>query len=258
LPYARGNLLGALKNEGIDDIRQIPEGYLTSDNHERVRRITVSGQCELLPEAGEYLRDLPYPRYFLDFETIQFAVPIWAGTRPYQQVPFQWSCHIENSPGEISHDWFLDTTGRAPIRPLAEKLIAILGGSSPIFSYGAYEKTVINSLIAMFPDLAKNLGGLLDRIVDLLPLTRRHYYHPQMKGSWGLKTVLPTVAPDLDYESLDEVQDGGTAQLAYAEVIDPATTKSRRQELTERLLEYCKMDTLALVKLVSFFKSGSL
>ncbi|MBM4288350.1 MAG: DUF2779 domain-containing protein [Deltaproteobacteria bacterium] len=254
LPYARGYLLEALKTDGIDDIRQIPEGYLSSDNHERVRRITVSGQPELEPGAGEYLRELTYPRYYLDFETIQFAVPIWAGTRPYQQLPFQFSCHIEAQPGELTHTWFLDTSGQSPSRSLAERLLAVLGDSGPIFSYGHYEKTIINSLMAMFPDLAENLGGLLARIEDLLPLTRRHYYHQQMKGTWSLKAVLPTIAPDLDYESLDEVQDGGSAQLAYAEAIDPATPPERRQELSEKLLAYCRMDTLGLVRLVTFFQ----
>jgi hypothetical protein len=106
----------------------------------------------------------------------------------------------------------------------------------------------------MFPDMAVNLGGLLDRIVDLLPLTRRHYYHPQMKGSWSLKTVLPTIAPDLSYDALQEVQDGSAAQVAYLEAIDPATIPSRRQELTEHLLEYCCLDTLGLVRLVQFLQ----
>jgi hypothetical protein len=187
LPRAGATFLDSLQSAGIEDIRQIPAGYLTNPNQERVRRITVSGQGELLPEAREYLRQLPYPRYYLDFETIQFAVPIWGGTRPYQQLPFQWSCHMENRLGELSHAWFLDISGQAPMRILAEKLLAVLRDTGPIFIYGSYEKTVIGSLMSMFPDMANDLNRLRDRLEDLLPLARRNYYHPRMKGSWSLK-----------------------------------------------------------------------
>jgi len=254
LPYANLKLKAALKEDGIEDIRQIPEGYLTSDNHERVRRITVSGEWELEPEAGEYLRELTYPRYHLDFETIQFAVPIWAGTRPYQQLPFQWSCHMETRPGKMSHDWFLDTSGQTPLHPLAEKLLATLGDKGPIFVYSHFEKTRLTNLAVIFPDLAIDLERVKDRLVDLLPLTRQHYYHPEMKGSWGLKAVLPTVAPDLSYDALEEVQDGNAAQVAYLEAINQATTPARRQELIEHLLAYCKLDTLGLIMLVRFLQ----
>ena len=144
------------------------------------------------------------------------------------------------------------------MRLFAEKLLATLGNEGPILVYSHFEKTRLKELADLFPDLADGLNRFIDRLVDLLPLTRQNYYHPEMKGSWSLKMVLPTIAPDIDYGSLEEVQDGGGAQLAYAEAIDPVATESRRQELTERLLEYCKLDTLALVKLVSFFQLNTL
>lgn len=88
----------------------------------------------------------------------------------------------------------------------------------------------------------------------MLPLAREHYYHPQMKGSWSIKAVLPTIAPDLDYGSIGEVQNGTAAQTAYLEVIDPETEGTRKQELSRQMLEYCKLDTLAMVRLVKFFQ----
>ena len=106
----------------------------------------------------------------------------------------------------------------------------------------------------MFPDLATDLDRVKARLVDLLSLTRGHYYHPEMKGSWSLKAVLPTIAPDLSYEDLEEVQEGNAAQMAYLEAIDQATTPARRQELAERLLAYCQLDTLGLVRLVWFLQ----
>lgn len=255
LPYG-GKISAELLSEGIEDIRDIPEGRLEKDSHERVRRVTVTGRAELDPEAGEHLDSLPYPRYYLDFETINFAVPIWAGTRPYLQLPFQWSCHIKGKRGKIRHVEFLDTTGNAPMRSCAEKLLATLGDNGPIMSYGSFEKTRLKELGEMFPDLAGGLNKLRDRVVDLLPLARKHYYHPDMKGSWSIKEVLPTVAPELDYGNLDEVQDGSGAQIAYLEAISPETSKSRRAKLKTKLRQYCKMDTLGLVKLAEFFQEG--
>ena len=249
-----GRVVDELLAEGIQDIRNIPDGRLEREIHERVRRVSISGKAELDAEVGAYLRALPYPRYYLDFETIQFAVPIWTGTRPYQQLPFQWSCHIENQAGRLSHTAFLDCSGKAPMRPFAEKLIAALGDEGPIFVYSHFEKTALNQLAEMFPDLADQLSGIIDRLVDLLPLARHHYYHPQMKGSWSIKAVLPTVAPDLNYDDLDEIHDGLAAQQAYLEAINPGTSQSRRQELLHHLHEYCKLDTLAMVRLVWFFQ----
>jgi hypothetical protein len=144
------------------------------------------------------------------------------------------------------------------MRPLDEKLLATLGDDGPIFVYGSFEKTRLTELAEMFPDLSDGLDSLIGRLVDILPLTRRSYYHPEMKGSWSIKAVLPNVAPELNYEDLEEVQHGAEAQLAYLETIDPATATSRHNELKNDLLEYCKMDTLALVKLAYFLQGAEI
>ena len=249
-----GRVVQELLNEGIEDIRDIPEGRLTNATQERVRRVTVAGRAELDDRAAECLRDLPYPRYYLDFETIGPAIPIWAGTRPYQGVPFQWSCHIELADGELDHAEFLDRSGEPPMRLLAESLLATLGESGPIFTYTGFEKGVISGLANMFPDLAPVLRAVIERLVDLHKITKEYYYHPEMRGSWSLKAVLPTVAPNLRYDALDEVHEGNAAGRAYLAVIDPATDRKRRDELIDALLDYCKLDTLALVHLARFLE----
>lgn len=251
-----GGIVEALRAEGYADLRDIPPGRLVSALHERVRAATVSGKAYLDPEAGRKLRGLPFPRYYLDFETIGFAVPIWAGTRPYQQLPFQWSCHIEDAPGRLRHEEFLDTSGAAPMRPLAERLLKTLGDRGPIFTYSSFEKRVINVLVKLYPDLDAPLKQLVARMVDLLPITRAHYYHRDMRGSWSIKSVVPTIAPALDYASLGEVQEGGAAQTAYLEAIAETTGADRRQELVEALRRYCGHDTLAMVELVRHFNGS--
>ena len=258
MPRPRGTeeILDGLIAEGIEDIRNIPEGRLRNERQKWVRRVTIAGKPELRREAAE-LATYDYPRYFLDFEAIQFAIPIWEGTRPFEALPFQWSCHIESACGELRHEEYLDTTGIVPMRTCAESLLGIAGEEGPVFVYGSYEKTILNALAARFLDLAGDLYKLTNRLVDLLSIVRRTYYHPDMLGSWSIKKVLPTVAPHLDYGSLGEVQDGTAAGTAYIRIINPETDAAERRRLVRELLEYCKLDTLGLVELVKFLSRGA-
>ena len=208
------------------------------------------------PAATAFLATLPYPRYYLDFETVQFAVPVWPGTSPFQQVVFQWSCHVEERPGEVGHREFLDTSGEAPMRQGAEALLEALGDQGPIFVYHDFEKWRIMEMAAMLPDLAPALNAVAGRLIDLLRLTRDHYEHPALNGSYSLKTVLPTVDAELDHALLTEVQDGLSAQAAYHEAVDPATPADRRDVLRTSLLEYCGLDTLALVRVAHRFATA--
>ena len=249
-----GAVVAQLQREGITDIRDIPPGRLERPLHERVRLATQTGAPYVAPELAATLRTLPWPRQYLDFETIQFAVPRWADTRPYEQLPFQWSCHIEEAGGRLRHVAFLDQSGEAPMRACAEALIAALGDHGTIFTYSPFERRVIHALAARLPDLAPRLASLTDRLFDLLPLVKAHFYHPAMKGSYSIKAVLPAVAPDLSYDGLGEVRDGLAAQLAYEALIDPATTAARRATLAAELEEYCRLDTLAMVRLVHHFE----
>jgi len=256
LPYG-GKVVDSLLIEGYRDLREIREDQLETPKHKRVWRVTVSGQTELDAAAGEKLSALGYPRYYLDFETIQFAVPRWAGTRPYAQIPFQWSCHIEQADGNLAHTEFLADGLDDPRRSFAETLIATLGSNGPIIVYNAgFERGRMQELAKDFPDLASALEAAILRIVDLLPIAREHYYHRDMRGSWSIKAVLPTIAPDLDYSSL-AVAHGGMAQQAFLERLDPNTSHDRRQELTAGLLAYCARDTLAMVRVAHYFQQGN-
>ena len=243
--------LGEFVRQGYQDVRDVPASQLT-EKQQRIQRVTATGQAELLPGASAVIKGLAYPRYYLDFETIMPAVPIWAGSRPYETLPFQWSCHYESAPGEMDHAEFLDLSGDPPMRRLAESLIRASGTEGPVFMYTAYEKRMINGLIGRFPDLEAPLAAIIERLVDLAPITRRYYYHPEMRGSWSLKAVLPTIAEDMLYSELKGIQEGMAASEGYLEAIDTATTAARKTELEEQLLRYCKFDTEAMVRLVQF------
>jgi hypothetical protein len=243
-----------LRHEGYDDLRKVPKGRLGDPRHQRIWRVTKSGRPELDREAGMLLKKLGQPRYYLDFETLGLAVPIWAGTHPYEQVPFQWSCNVERRTGRIEHRAFLSDGPGDPRRACAESLVKVLGERGPIFVYYAsFERGRMLELAEAFPDLAPELRDAVNRIVDLHPLALEHYYHRDMRGSWSLKSVLPTIASELSYEHL-EVADGGMAQQAFAEMLASETTRERRDHLRKTLLEYCERDTWGMVRLAHFFQ----
>lgn len=247
-----GQLIRTLMDEGFDDLRKVPPERLINPVHQRVHAATVSGQPYRDAEASRVLAKLAYPRHYLDFETIGFAVPRWAKTRTYQQVPFQWSCQIEQRNGSITERSFLDLSGESPMQAFAESLLEAVGERGPIIVYNqGFEASRIRELASAFPKLSRKLNQLIPRMFDLLPLARDCYYHPEMMGSWSIKAVLPTIAPDMAYENLDEVADGGGAQLAFREAIQPETTEERRTALENALRRYCANDTLGMVRLAN-------
>jgi hypothetical protein len=245
--------LGIWVMDGYRDIRDVPSSEISSETQLRIHRVTMEGVPELLSGAQAFAESLAYPRFYLDFETVGPAIPIWAGTRPYQALPFQWSCHIERTPGVMEHAEFLDLSGEPPMRALAEQMIADLETEGPVLMYTSYERSVIESLAAMFPDLAGELQSIIERLVDLHPVTKINYYHPDMLGSWSIKAVLPSIAPDMDYAKLEGIQEGMGASSAYIEAIDPQTSAERKEQIREELLKYCKHDTEAMVRLVACF-----
>lgn len=255
LPWG-GKLAKQLADEGFSDLRDVPIERLRKPLHQKVWRTSKAQVPELDPEASAKLKGLPYPQYFLDFESIQFVVPIWAGTRPYDQVIFQWSCHVQTSEEELNHAAFLSDGTGDPRRQFAESLLDTIGEHGPIFVYNAvFERGRLQELAAAFPDLSNQLHAVIARLYDLLPLARAHYYHHEMRGSWSLKAVLPTIAPDLDYANLT-IGDGGMAMDAFAEILHPQTSAKRSSDLRQGLLDYCERDTYAMVRIVRHFRQA--
>jgi hypothetical protein len=217
-----------------------------------------TGQPVLEPGSAAPFAALPYPRYYFDFEGIDLPVPRWVGVRPYEQIPFQWSCHIERAPGIFEHVEFLDLSGNDPSVPCIERMLEAMppDGPGPIFVYyQTYEAGRLRELADRHPQYRAQVDQYLARLVDLHPIVRANYYHPAMRGSFSIKAVLPTIAPDLDYENLDEVTDGTAAQVAYLyAALDPHTTPERKAQLRDRLLIYCKQDTWAIVEVAYFLQ----
>jgi len=250
-----GKRLDALVAGGYQDVRDLPETALFSADARRVWRAARSGQPEFRPPGPAERLPAGFPRYYLDFETVGPGIPLWPGSRPFQSVPFQWSLHVETEPGQLEHREFLDLSGSHPARGVAAALVAAAGTSGPVFTYSSYERQCLNTLAACCPDLADELRAIAARLFDLLPVMQACWYHPAMQGSWSIKAVLPTVAPDLDYGTLEGVQDGIAAQGAWFRAVDPATPAPEREVLRAQLLRYCGYDTLAMVRVVGFLET---
>ena len=210
---------------------------------------------EQINPAGirSFLEQLEYPLYFLDFETQQDAVPQYKGTKPYQQIPFQYSLHIiEREGGPLIHKEFLGISGKDPRRDIAEALCHDIPRNVCVLAYNkSFECTRLKELADSFPDLAGHLRDIADNIRDLIvPFRAGDCYVPAMGGSFSIKSVLPALFPDdpdLNYHNLSDLcQNGGDAMNLF-----PAIAKMAPAEAAvarEALLRYCELDTLAMVK----------
>ena len=247
-----GKVIERLRAQGYADLRDVPRDLLENERHRRVAAVTRSGRTFVSRELGDILDAIPYPRFHLDFETISSAVPRWLNTRPFEQLPFQFSCHVETRRGRLRAESFLDLSGESPLEAFADRLIDVLGERGPILVWHkAFEKARIEALAQRFAKKRAPLLRIADRLFDLLPIYREHYYHRDMLGSWSLKAVLPTVAPELDYGNLD-VGDGDAAQCAWRKAVHADTLPENREQLRRQLLDYCGRDTLALVRLAQW------
>ena len=258
LPRRGKALQTYIDDKNITELRDAPDELL-NDTQLRVKKHTLAGKPFFDAKgAAAALAAYKLPARFLDFESIQFAVPIWKGTRPFQNIPFQFSVHRLSRTGTVEHKPFLDLSGNDPSRQLAEALIDACGEREPVFVYNAaFEKACITGLAERFPRLKRPLLTINERIVDLLPVAQRHYYHPDQEGSWSLKAVLPAVVPDLSHDALDGVQDGGMAMDAFLEAIHKDTPPARKLKIERELLEYCRLDTFAMVRIWQVFAGRS-
>ena len=203
-----------------------------------------------------FLQTLRYPIYHLDFETFQQAIPRWRGIRPFMQIPFQYSIHVDYGDGKVEHKEFLAREGEDPREALATLLAQDIPLDVDILAYNmGFEKGVIKALAQSFPSLAPKLMALHDNIKDLMtPFQNKHYYHPTMQGSYSIKSVLPALVPEMEnaYKDLNLIHHGGEAMQAFGAL--SAMDEPTKEAYRNALLAYCKLDTLAMVKVLEKLK----
>lgn len=249
----RGNKKGfQLLADGINQIKNIPDGFPLTENQEIQRRVAVTGQPHISkPAIQAFLRQMKYPVSYLDFETFATAVPMLDDTRPFEQVPFQFSLHIVRSPGSLpGHRMFL-ADGRAdPRLEFLQRLREWLPDSGSIVAYNAqFEQGRLKECCQLHPQFQTWLDSLENRFVDLLkPFRAFRFYGPGQNGSASMKSVLPTLT-GRDYSHLD-IQEGGSASLEFLRVTFGDVPEVERQRVLRALEEYCGLDTQGMVWIV--------
>ena len=207
----------------------------------------------------DFLGQLKYPLCFLDYETMSGLIPYFDGHRPYQQVPMQYSLHTLLSPeAELKHREFLHSENSDPSRPLVEQLIGDIGTEgSVIVWFEGFEKARNSELGDMLPEYKDAMEAINNRVVDLIiPFKQKWYDDPRFEGSASIKKVLPVLCPELSYKTLG-IQEGGSAQRLWMEAVLDGTRETEKDQILADLLEYCKLDTLAMVEIYSALNGSS-
>jgi hypothetical protein len=231
---------------GIHSLFDIPEKDLKSPLQRRVLECYKTQSTWVGPGLKGALDSFQFPIHFLDFEAMNSALPRLEGSGPYEAIPFQWSCHSLDAEGQLTHHEYLVNDRGYPREKLFSALLDVLGETGSICVYSHYEKRLFNEAATAHPERAPRLQAIIARMVDLLPIVKEHVYHPGFQGSFSIKTVLPALVPELTYKDL-HVQDGQAAVRGFLDMLgtaDPAERATKRQDL----LQYCGLDTLAMVK----------
>lgn len=237
-----------LQDMGVTAIEDIPADFELSDFQELQREVVKDEQGIRDNESiKKALGDLEYPLYFFDYETLPFAVPRVEGYGPHQHVPVQYSLHIVHENGEVVHTDYLASELEPPLK-LIEKMKQEIGNTGTLVSwYASFEKTRNREMAEMYPEYADFLHDLNTRTFDLMDIFKKDFVHRDFHGSQSIKKIQPILVPDLSYKTLD-VQNG-TMAVDAAERLFDMTDEKEIQELRDQMLEYCKLDTLAMVKI---------
>ena len=257
LPRLHASAIEKLEGMGVESIRDIPDDFELSDIQRRACTSVQNGE-PWFDRGGlkAALAGLQYPIFFMDFETVNPAIPRFAGMRPYDHLPFQWSVHVVRRLGaEPEHRDFLTTEAGDPRRKFIASLCEVVRDRGSIVVFNApFESQRLSDLAAWLPDFAVRIERIQSRLWDLLLVVRNHVYHPAFAGSYSLKTVLPALVPEMTYSGL-EVANGRDAGLAWESVVRGALEHTERERIRRALLSYCRQDTLALVSVLEKVRS---
>ncbi len=255
LPRIHASAMEQLEEMGIESIREIPDDFELSEIQRRAATCVQTDEPWFNPELRDVLCGLKYPLYFADFETVNWAIPRFAGMRPYDHLPFQWSVHVQRRPGaEPEHYEFLATDGSDPRHEFVRSLCAVLGEIGSIVVYSSFECQRLSDLARWFPDFTDRINAIQARLFDLLPIVREHTYHPAYAGSYSIKSVLPALVPDMTYDGM-QIANGQDAGLAWQALVRGSLARDEHDRIRKALLHYCQQDTLALFGVVESLRS---
>lgn len=241
-----------LYRNNIIKLDDVPADYSLSESNRIQLDVYKSGKPVVNKKAIKtFINELNYPLYFMDFESFQPAVPLFDDSKPYQQIPFQYSIFLKRTKdSEAKHFEFLAEPGEDTRKRFIENLLKVTDDKGDVLVYNkTFEITRLNEISNDFPEYAEDIEKLIARIKDLMvPFQKKYYYAAEMKGSYSIKAVLPALIPELSYDNL-EINEGGLASIAY-ESLQTETDLMVIAEVKQQLLAYCKLDTLAMVRIL--------
>jgi hypothetical protein len=254
--YGIGKKKWSYYEKKILKFKDLPVGDLSTVQKRIVDCFSTKKRFVNAKGIAKDLASWKFPLYYLDFETINYAIPKHKGTRPYMQVPFQFSCHIETASGKISHREYLHEDKSDPRPPFIESLLDAVGSTGSVVSYNkGFEAGIMEALAKSFPKHATKLRAIMSRLVDPLPIMRANVYDTAFLDSFSIKAVAPTlIGKKLSYENL-MVSDGTIAQDSYVQMIEGSAPQSEKVKIRKAMLEYCHLDTLAMVEIVKWLRN---
>jgi hypothetical protein len=266
LPYHGKKIEEYCKENQIEKLKDIPKELLQNSRkdyaehfHYIIQQAHINNTTWINQDIQKHFKDWVWPYYFMDFETVQQAVPIIKNSKPFEQLPFQWSVHKWTSPDQPLEEFsFLEFNHQDMELHFLTQLIETLGDQGTIFVHNhPFEKGVLNRLKEK-PNLksyALQIDNIIERIADTLELTRKNFYSPEMFGKYSLKKIVKGIPTKISYEAEDEnsVSDGGDAQLAWFKCTDPDAKESDKAIQREELIKYCSKDTEAMYDLIVYF-----
>jgi len=240
-----------LQKMGIVAMEKIPDDFPLSPRQKQIVEV-IKAKTPHLDKSSvtSLLNSFEFPLYFLDYESFDPAIPMHRGHKPYQHIPFQFSLHIVLQNGEISHEEFLFLEKGDPSKKLVEHLQKHIGEKGTVLVWNkAFEIGRNEDLAKMFPEHSDFLLNVNQRIFDLGEIvSKNHFIHHDFKGSWSIKKVLPVMAPELTYENLP-IHKGDQAMMQWQKIVFETMDEENKNRVTKELLEYCKLDTFAMVRI---------
>jgi len=252
----RARALAELRERGIDTIEQIPSDYPLTPLHARHRAAVLQNDIVVEPGLQSALAAYRYPIAMLDFETVGPALPVWDGCSPLTAVPVQFSVHMLHENGEVTHSAYLGEGQGDPRPAVAQAVVEALEGAATILAwYASVEKRCLAELAEASPQHAPALLAARDKTQDLLVVVKNHFYHPDFRGSFSIKDVVPALLPEMAYDDLD-VADGMAASNLLESVLCRSNelTQTQCAGLQAQLRAYCEHDTAVMVPLFRFLQ----
>lgn len=265
LPHVGGRMSKEWAAKGIYDLRHLPPEAFNKPMQRIIQQAHIDGKDWIRSELKNEIKRYPWPRFFMDFETVQQGVPLVENTKPKEKLPFQWSVHRWDSPSQKlelrSNAEFLEFTGAGLERRFLTELIKSLETTGPIFAHNAsFEQGILKALCSKeeCKDLKPAVDAILERVVCTLKMVREGFYSPKMNGSYSLKDVVKAIPDSVVFKSLvplesdAEVANGGDAMIAWFDYTDEITPEANKKAIAESLKNYCAKDTFAMYQLMNY------